>query len=719
MSMTKDQGLYCLAKLANLHGIAVDTEQLIHKFCPINQPAAAEEILRAARSLGIRAKRLSITLADLKSTLCPAIAELSDGGFALILGVRSEADEAKLLVLFVDEASPKTLTGSDFALSYSGNLLIFKPETSQQSPTQKFGWRWFIPSLVKYRALFGEVILISFFLQVFALATPLFFQLVMDKVLVHRGFTTLDVLAFGFFVIALFDALLGGMRNYLYSHTANRVDVELGARLYQHLLALPVRYFEMRQVGQSVARVRELDSIRNFITGSALTLLIDLSFTLIFFLVMWLYSPLLTAVVLGTIPAYLILSLAITPVLRRRLDQSFQYGAANQAFLVESITGVETVKSMSLEPQMQRKWEDQLARYVQSNFRAQNLNNIANQIAGFINKITTLMILWFGAHLVIEGRLTVGELIAFNMIAGRVSAPLLKLVQLWQDFQQARISMERLGDLLDTPSEQQFSASRSQLPKLNGALTFEHVCFRYHPEASKTLTDINLQVKPGEVIGVVGRSGSGKSTLTKLIQRSYHPESGRVLVDGADLCMIDIAWLRRQVGVVLQESFLFNGTVRENIAIQNPAMPLNKVIAAAKLAGAHDFITELPQSYDYPVGEQGTNLSGGQKQRLAIARALLTDPKILIFDEATSALDYESEAVIKTNMSSIAKNRTTFIIAHRLSTVRHCDRILVMDRGRIVEQGTHSALLAQQGIYWRLDQLQSGEPGWQTESAYA
>ncbi len=501
---------------------------------------------------------------------------------------------------------------------------------------------------------------------------------------------------------------MGGLRNYVFSHTTNRVDVELGARLFNHLVSLPLSYFESRQVGQSVARVRELDTIRNFITGTALTLVIDLLFTVVFFAVMWFYSPTLTIIVLLTIPLYIMLSVFITPILRHRLDEKFKHGAENQAFLVEAVTGVETLKAMSVEPQMQRKWEDQLSKYVTASFRTQNLNNVANQIAGFISKITTVLIIWFGAHLVIDGTMTVGQLVAFNMIAGRVSGPILKLVQLWQDFQQAGISVKRLGDILNTPTEPGYNPNRSTLPELKGQVSFEHLNFRYRPDGPRILNDVSLQVRPGEVIGIVGRSGSGKSTLTKLVQRMYVPEAGRVLIDGVDLAMVDTAWLRRNIGVVLQENFLFNRSVRENIALANPGLPMEAVVQAAKLAGAHEFILELPEGYDNAVGEHGCNLSGGQRQRIAIARALITNPRILIFDEATSALDYESERIIQQNMASICHNRTVFIIAHRLSTVRQCDRIIVMDKGRTVETGAHDDLIQQQGYYHQLHSMQSG-----------
>lgn len=713
-----DKGCQCLVTLARLQQVPAEYQQLRHQFGTGDEPLSDSDLLRAGKALGFKTRKISINPSELGKGILPAIAKDKNGSYFIIAQVSTPTSnssddppaESKALILDVDQSTPQQLSLSELEARWSGELILLTKRGGIGESIREFDIRWFIPALVKYRKLFGEVLLASFFIQLFALITPLFFQVVMDKVLVHKGLSTLDILALGFFVVVVFDAILGGIRNYVFSHTTNRVDVELGARLYNHLMGLPLPYFEARQVGQSVARVRELDTIRNFITGSALTLCIDLLFTVIFFVVMWYYSPTLTLIVMATIPLYVLLSVFITPMLRARLDKKFQYGAVNQAFLTESVTGVETVKACALEPQMQRRWEEQLAKYVNASFSTQYLGNIANQIAGLISKLTTLGIIFFGAYAVMAGDMTVGMLVAFNMLAGRISGPILKLVQLWQEFQQAGISIKRLGDILNTPREPGFNPNRSTLPQLKGEVRFDQVRFRYRPDGPVVLDNIDLQVQPGEVIGIVGRSGSGKSTLTKLIQRFYLPEMGRVLVDSVDLGVVDTAWLRRNIGVVLQENFLFNRTIRENIALTNPGLPMELVVQAAKMAGAHEFIMELPDGYDNLVGEQGCNLSGGQRQRIAIARALITNPRILIFDEATSALDYESERIIQENMVGICKGRTVFIIAHRLSTVRQCDRIIVMDRGQIIESGNHEQLLELNGYYAKLYSYQDNVP---------
>ncbi len=527
--------------------------------------------------------------------------------------------------------------------------------------------------------------------------------------MVHKGVTTLDVLVLGLIVVTVFEATLGYLRTYLFAHTTSRLDSVLGTQVFRHMMALPISYFGARPTGQTVARLRELENIRQFLTSSAMTLTVDLVFSVVFLAVMFAYSPALTLIVVLGLPLYASLSLTLTPLLRARVDEKFRRGAAQQAFLVESLAGIETLKAMAIEPQARRRFDEGLAGYIAASFKVVSLAAAGSQAIQLVAKLTTAAVLWFGAQAVMEGSLTIGALIAFNMLAGQVNQPVLRLAQLWQDFQQFRLSIERLGDILNTPTELTQTSTRQDLPPLKGAVRFDGVIFRYRPDGPEILRGVDLAVRPGEVVGVVGRSGSGKSTLTRLIQRLHVPERGKVLVDGVDLALMDPAWLRRQVGVVLQENVLFARSVRENIALADPSLPMERVIEVARLAGAHDFILELPQGYDTVLEERGANLSGGQRQRIAIARALATNPRILIFDEATSALDYESERAIQANMRAICRGRTVLIVAHRLSTVRGADRILVMDRGVLVEDGRHEELASRPGgIYAALVAVAGG-----------
>ncbi|KAF2410195.1 type I secretion system permease/ATPase [Pseudomonas antarctica] len=703
-SPAPDTGLVCLVMLARFHSVAASAEQLAHEFAPANQPFTQRELLLAARKLGLKAKSVNTTIARLDRTPLPAIAANGDGTFFII----AKLDQGKALIQDPRAERPEVITFQALAARWSGELLLVRSESGLPGETSRFDFTWFIPAIVKYRKLLGEVLLVSFALQLFALVTPLFFQVVMDKVLVHHGLTTLDVIAAGLLGIMLFESALSGLRSYVFAHTASRIDVELGSRLFRHLINLPLAYFQARRVGDSVARVRELENIRSFLTGNAITLVLDVLFSVVFVLVMFYYSGWLTLIVLLSLPLYGLVSLLVTPLLRARLQDSFTRGAENQAFLVETVNGIDTVKSMAVEPQAIRKWDNQMAAYVAAGFKTQTLSTLANESVGLIGKLVTVATLWLGARLVIDGQLSVGELIAFNMLAGRVSGPIMRLAQLWTSFQQTGVSVQRLGDILNTRTELS-QATRSALPPLRGQIEFDQVHFRYRADGSEVLRGVSLHIAAGEVIGVVGRSGSGKSTLTRLLQRLYVPERGRVLVDGMDLALADVSSLRRQIGVVLQDNMLFNRSIRENIALSDPGAPLEAVMHAASMAGAHEFILELPEGYDTMVGEHGTSLSGGQRQRVAIARALIGNPRILIFDEATSALDYESERIIQQNMQSICAGRTVIIIAHRLSAVRDAHRILVVDRGQIVEQGSHAELLTHQaGHYSRLHRMQQG-----------
>jgi subfamily B ATP-binding cassette protein HlyB/CyaB len=632
------------------------------------------------------------------------VAKRTDGRYVVL----AKIDGDKALIQDPVEGRPLVLSREQFETAWTGELLLFTKRANLRLQDLKFDFTWFIPALVKYRKFLGEVLIASFFLQIFGLLTPLFMQVVIDKVLVHKGFTTLHVLAVGMIILALFDAVLGGLRTYLFSHTSNRIDVGLGAQLFRHVLALPLAYFEARRVGDTVARVRELEHIRQFLTSHSVTVVLDVLFTVVFLAVMWFYSPLLTLVVMASLPLYAILSVVITPMIRARLHEKFNRGAENQSFLVEAISGIQTVKALAVEPPLLRKWEEQLAGYVRASFRATSVMTVAGQTGTFIQKVTTVAILWVGAYRVIEGDLSIGQLIAFNMLSAQVTGPLLRMVNLWQEFQQVGVSVERLGDVLNTQPEPSYNPNRTTLPQVAGQVIFEDVTFRYRPDGSEVLRKVSFSVAPGKIIGIVGRSGSGKSTIAKLIQRLYVPERGRILVDGVDLAQVDPAWLRRQVGVVLQENFLFNRSVRDNIALADPGLAMEQVMQAAKLAGAHEFILELAEGYDTLVGEHGCSLSGGQRQRIAIARALVANPRILIFDEATSALDYESEAIIQQNMAHISRGRTVFVIAHRLSTVRPAHRIYVIEKGEMVEEGSHEDLLRLNGVYARLYKHQDG-----------
>jgi ATP-binding cassette, subfamily B, bacterial HlyB/CyaB len=695
-------GLEALVTLLHFQGVAADREQIRHRLG--TNKIGASEILRCAEAFGLKARACRTKWSRLAKMPLPAIASLRDGRFMVVAKVSDD----EVLVQAPQDSRPSLMARDELLAIWDGGLILMTRRAGLSDIGRRFDISWFLGAIHKYRNLLGEVLLASFFLQLFALVSPLFFQVVIDKVLVHRSLSTLDVLVIGLVAISMFETVLGILRTYLFSHTTNRIDVELGARLFNHLLALPMAYFQARRVGDSVARVRELENIRNFLTSSALTLTIDLLFTSVFLAVMFAYSPLLTWIVLGSFPFYIAISAGVTPLFRRRLDEKFRRGAENQAFLVESVTGIETLKAMAVEPQMQRRWEEQLAGYVGASFRVLSLGNTASQLVQFVSKVATAGILYFGARLVIDGGLSVGELVAFNILAGRVSTPVLRLAQIWQDFHQARLSVQRLGDILNTAAEPTYTPTRARLPSIRGNICFDHVTFRYRINGREVLHDVSFDVPAGQMVGIVGPSGSGKSTFAKLVQRLYVPESGRVMIDGMDLAMADPAWLRRQIGVVLQENVLFNRSVRENIALADPAMPMERVIAAATLAGAHDFILELDEGYDTIVGERGSTLSGGQRQRIAIARALISDPRILIFDEATSALDYESERIIQQNMKEIAKGRTVLIIAHRLSTVRAADRIVTLDRGRLVEDGTHDTLIKTGGRYAALHRLQGG-----------
>lgn len=704
MTQSHDSGLVAYATLLAVHRIAVDPAQLRHELGH-HEPPTAQELLRIAKKQpDVRAKLVRSEWQKLDRLPLPAMADGEGGWF--LLG-RVSGGEA--LIQRPGEA-PTKISREELEQIWSGRLILLTTREGAGGQPGKFDVRWFIPQMVRYRRLIGEVLLITLALNLLGLASPLFFQNVIDKVLVHNTLATLQVLAFGFAAVSIWEVVFGWLRTRLFSETSQKIDVELGSRLFRHLLGLPLAYFESRRVGDTVTRVRQLETIREFLTNASLSVLVDPAFTVVFLVAMWFYSATLFWIVMASIVGYVLVSLFVTKPLRERLDDKFERGAANNALLVESVSGMQTVKAAAVEPQWQDRWERQLAGYSAANQRVINLGNTGSQAVQLISKLSLVAILYFGAREVIAGAMTVGGLVAFNMFAQRVSGPVIRMAQLWQDFQQVRISIDRLGDVLNAPMEPG-AGSRVALPALKGAVKFDGVRFRYGLDGPWTVDDINFELAPGATLGIAGSSGSGKSTLTKLLQRMYTPAAGRVLVDGVDIAQIDPAWLRRQIGVVLQENLLFNRSIRDNIALANPAMPLEHVMAAAQLAGAHEFILTLPQGYDTIIEERGVNLSGGQRQRLAIARSLVTQPRILIFDEATSALDAESEEIIQRNLKAMARGRTVIIIAHRLSAIRQCDRIITLEKGQIVESGTHDELVRSGGRYADLFRRQTGGPG--------
>ncbi len=700
-----DLGLDALAAILAMYQLPGDIARWRHELAH-DDDVSADEIIRIAQRIeGVKAKRVSANFKRLPKLPLPAIANGPQGWF--ILG--RVIDDS----VMIQRAGHAIEAVSADALDdiWDGELILVTSRDSVANGRNRgFDISWFIPQFIKYRRLIAEVLAITFAINLLGLAAPLFFQNVVDKVLAHNSLSTLNVLAIAFAVVSLWETAFTWVRTRLYSETSQKIDVELGARLFRHLLSLPVAWFEARRVGDTVTRVRQLETIREFLTNASLSVLVDPVFTLVFMGAMLWYSPSLFGIVAVSLVGYVLVSRAVTGPLKARLDEKFERGAANNALIVESVSGIQTIKAAAVEPQAQARWERMLAGYSAASQRVINLDNTGGQAIQLISKLSFVAILFFGAKAVIAGSLTVGGLVAFNMFAQRVSGPVIRMAQLWQEFQQVRISIERLGDILNAPPEP-LPTSQASLPPMQGSVEFQNVRFRYASDGPLTLDGITLDIAPGMTLGVAGSSGSGKSTLTKLLQRFYLPASGRILIDGMDIAQIDPVWLRRQTGVVLQENLLFNATVRDNIALANPSLPFDRVMAAAQLAGAHEFIMAMPQGYDTQVVERGANLSGGQRQRIAIARALVTEPRLLIFDEATSALDAESEEIIQNNLKAMAEGRTVIIIAHRLSAIRQCDSIVCLEKGRIVEQGSHASLLATGGRYSALHRRQTGHGG--------
>ncbi|MEM6753696.1 MAG: peptidase domain-containing ABC transporter, partial [Cyanobacteria bacterium P01_C01_bin.38] len=642
-----------------------------------------------AQLVGLRPQLVGVPSGSLGRIEPPAIVQWQDG-YAVLYEVTN-----KTIVVGVPESGILRKSTSDVAQV----LLQSQPQTEEQqdaipilllqatseTPQQKFGLSWFLPSLNKYKGVLVEVFIASFFYQLFGLANPLVTQVIIDKVINQNSPDTLQVLGVFLLVIAVFEAIIGTIRTYLFVDTTNRIDLALGSEIIDHLLRLPLRYFEKRPVGELSTRVNELEKIRSFLTGTALTVVLDAVFSVIYIVVMFIYSWILALVALGTLPLFAILTFFVSPIVRRQLRFKAERNAEAQSHLVEILSGIQTVKAQNIELRSRWQWQERYARYVSAGFKNVQTSTAAGSTSGFLNKLSGLLVLWVGAYLVLDNKLTLGQLIAFRIIAGYVTSPLLRLTQLWQNFQETALSLERLSDIIDSPQEaSEEDRGNIPMPMIEGSVKYDDVSFRFKPTGPMQLNNISLEFPAGVFIGVVGQSGSGKSTLMKLLPRLYPLESGRILIDGYDINKVELYSLRQQVGIVPQDTLLFEGSVQENIALNYPDATPEEIIEAAKIAVAHEFIMDLPNGYNSRVGERGSALSGGQRQRVAIARTVLQNPRLLILDEATSALDYESERQVCLNLAEAFKGRTVFFITHRLSTIRNADIILMMDKGYVV-----------------------------------
>ncbi|BAY11358.1 peptidase domain-containing ABC transporter [Calothrix sp. NIES-2098] len=657
--------------------------------------------------IGLKANLVDIPATSITRIPTPALIRYGDSFAVLyaadantvVVGVPSQGivrcKPAELVArLEVDEASMPP------------QVRVLLVSTTNETPQERFGLRWFIPYLSRHRRVLIEVFIASFFVQLAALANPLVIQLIIDKVIVQNSISTLNVLGVLLLVVGIFEAILTTLRTYLFVDTTNRIDMSLGSQIIDHLLRLPLRYFERRPVGELSTRINELENIRQFLTGTALTVGLDAVFSVVYIIVMLFYSWQLTLVGLGTIPVFVVITLIASPTVSRQLRSKAERNAETQSYLVEVMSGIQTVKAQNIELRSRFSWQERYARYVAAGFKTVVTSTLANSTSNFLNKLSSLLVLWVGAYLVLKGELTLGELIAFRIISGYVTSPILRLAQLWQSFQETALSLERLSDIVDTPEEAESNRQNIPLPAIVGAVKYENVSFRFAASGPLQLSNVNVEIPAGEFVGIVGQSGSGKSTMMKLLLRLYEVESGRILIDGYDIGKVELYSLRRQMGVVPQDPLLFDGTVQENIALTNPDATTEEIIEAARIAAAHEFIMGLPNGYNTRVGERGAALSGGQRQRIAIARSVLQRPKLLVLDEATSALDYPTERQVCLNLAQEFKGSTVFFITHRLSTVSHADTIIVMDNGRITEQGSHQELMAAKGHYFYLYQQQ-------------
>jgi HlyB family type I secretion system ABC transporter len=614
----------------------------------------------------------------------------------------------KELVLAIPEQGIVRKKPADFVETWGeeGQVLLLQP--TKETPQKRFGLSWFLPAIKKHRTVLIEVFIASLFVQLLGLANPLITQVIIDKVIIQNGINTLNVLGFLLIVMAIVEGITTWLRTNLFVDTTNRIDLSLGSEVIDHLLRLPLRYFEKRPVGEISSRINELENIRSFLTGTALTVVLDAIFSVIYIAVMVFYSWLLTIVALATVPLFALITFIFAPIIRSQTRTKAERNAETQSYLVEVVSGIQTVKAQNIELNSRWQWQSRYGKYISASFENVLTSNTASSLSNFLNKLSSLLLLWVGAYLVLQQKLTLGQLIAFRIIAGYVTSPLLRLIQLWQNFQETALSLERLADILDTPQETEIAGRNNiPMPAIIGAVQYESVTFSFAKSPNPQLNNVHLDIEAGMFVGVVGQSGAGKSTLTKLLPRLYELDSGRIKIDGYDINKVELYSLRQQIGMVLQDTLLFDTTVQENIALTMPDATPEEIVEAAKIACAHDFIMNLPSGYETRVGERGSALSGGQRQRIAIARTVLQNPPLLILDEATSALDYATERQVCLNLAQVFKGRTVFFITHRLATIQNADVILMMSQGQIAEKGTHTELMDLTGLYYCLYQQQS------------
>lgn len=698
-------GVKSLAKILQHFGIITKPQQFLQENNITDDNLSWEQLTKIIRKKHLRCELIHPSQDELRELPLPLMARMVNGKYVVVITINDEC------VYLIDPAAskPLALPHKKFVEAWTGEVMTFSATYNWNYFKKKYNLPWFMHVMQHYKRFFGEVLMAAFFLQLMGIGMPLITQVIIDKVIGSSGYSTLTVIGCSMVLFFLIQSLLTGLRTYILNHTTVKLDAILGTRLFRHLISLPLPYYQSRRVGDTLMRVGALNSIREFITGQGLMTILDVLFSVVFIAFMLWYSVPLTLIALLVVPLYIAQNIWAIPIIKRKIEAVWRTGAANNAFMVEAVTNMETIKALAVEPQFNHKWENLLARYVHTTFDNVKFRLVIGGFSNMLQTVVSLCILWYGGHLVMNGYFTLGQLIAFQMIAGQAMGPMTKLLTMWPTVQQTGLALERIGDILNTPIEPVLMPNIGKRSRrLTGSIQLKDINFRYRMDTPLVLKDINLEIQPGEKIGIVGRSGSGKSTLTNVVQFMYQPESGDILFDGLSIKEINIAWLRSQIGVVMQENYLFDSSIRDNIAISRPDASMTEIINAAKIAGAHEFILELQDGYDTKVGERGTALSGGQRQRIAIARAILSNPPVLIFDEATSALDYESERTIMHNMDAIAENRTMLIIAHRLSTVRRCDRIIVVEKGEIIESGSHDELMAQQGSYYHLYNQQEG-----------